>query len=58
MDVEFVNIFISKQKALIDELQNKNLMAESKILLLQKLLESKSAELEELKASQPSNLSE
>ena len=39
MDVEFINMFISKQKALIDDLQSRLLLSETKLALVEKKLD-------------------
>lgn len=41
MDTEFINMFISKQRALIDDLQSRLLLAETKLAIVdQKLVEA------------------
>jgi uncharacterized small protein (DUF1192 family) len=52
MDTEFINAFIAKQRALIDDLLTKNLMAESKVTILEKRIADLSAQIEELTEAQ------
>jgi hypothetical protein len=40
MDTEFINLFISKQKALIDDLQSRLLLSETKLSLVESKLDS------------------
>lgn len=54
MDIEFINIYIAKQKALIDELQQKVLVAETQSELSNSKIVALSAELDKLKAEKPS----
>lgn len=39
MDTEFINLFISKQKALIDDLQSRLLLSDTKLALVEKKLD-------------------
>lgn len=48
MDTEFINLFIAKQKALIDDLQSRLLLSETKTALLEKRLEESSKKIEAL----------
>ena len=48
MDVEFVNVFIARQKATIDDLQNKLIMCETKNQLLENNVSNLRAELERI----------
>lgn len=48
MDTEFINLFIAKQKALIDDLQSRLLLSETKTALLEKRLEESNKKIEAL----------
>lgn len=50
MDIEFINAYIAKQKALIDDFQARLLVLEVKHSLLEKQYESVFSELETLKS--------
>jgi hypothetical protein len=50
MDIEFINAYIAKQKALIDDFQARVLVLEVKHSLLEKQYESVFSELETLKS--------
>lgn len=50
MDIEFINAYIAKQKALIDDFQARVLVLEIKHSLLEKQYESVFSELETLKS--------
>lgn len=39
MDSDFINLFIAKQKALIDDLQSRLLLSDTKLAILEKKLE-------------------
>lgn len=39
MDTDFINMFISKQKALIDDLQSRLLLSDTKLSLVEKKLD-------------------
>ncbi len=39
MDADFINLFIAKQKALIDDLQSRLLLSDTKLAILEKKLE-------------------
>ena len=54
MEAEFINIYIAKQKALIDELQQKVIVAETQSTLSEQKLSALTAELQKLKADKPS----
>ena len=45
---EFVNIFISKQKALIDDLQSRLLLCETKLTIMENKLADASKQIETL----------
>lgn len=49
MDTEFVNLFISKQRALIDDLQSRLLLSETKLALVESKLEQANKTLESFK---------
>lgn len=51
MDTEFINIFIAKQKALIDDLQSRLLLSETKVTLLESKLEAATKENQSKKAA-------
>lgn len=46
MDTEFINAFIDKQRKLIEDLISKNLLAEAKIVLLEKRVSDLSSQIE------------
>lgn len=48
MDTEFINAFIDKQRKLIEDLISKNLLAEAKIVLLEKRVSDLSSQIETL----------
>lgn len=48
MDTEFINIFIAKQKALIDDLQSRLLLSETKVTLLEGKLDEANKQVEAL----------
>lgn len=48
MDTEFINLFIQKQQALINELNNKLLMAETRVQLLESRLGNRNTEYDQL----------
>lgn len=45
MDTEFINLFISKQKALIDDLQSRLLLSDTKLTIVEKKLEAATKEI-------------
>lgn len=49
MDTEFINLFISKQRALIDDLQSRLLLSETKLALVESKLEQANKTLESFK---------
>ena len=51
MDVEFINLYIAKQKSLIDELQTKYLVLDTRFGILERQYAESVDELEKLKAS-------
>lgn len=57
METEFINAFIAKQKALIDDFQARHLILEVKHSLLEKQYEKVVSELDALKASKKSSKS-
>lgn len=57
MDIEFINAYIAKQKALIDDFQARLLVLEVKHSLLEKQYESVFSELETLKSKKTSKQS-
>lgn len=46
MDADFINVYISKQKAWIEDLLAKHIILEARIQILEKSLSDKNAELE------------
>lgn len=48
MDAEFINLFIAKQKALIDDFQSRLLLSETKLAILEKKLEEANKSIETL----------
>lgn len=46
MDTEFINAFIDKQRKLIEDLISKNLLAEAKIVLLEKKVSDLSSQID------------
>jgi hypothetical protein len=48
METDFINAFIDKQRKLIEELISKNLLAEAKIVLLEKKVSDLSSQMEAL----------
>jgi hypothetical protein len=49
LDTEFINLFISKQRALIDDLQSRLLLSETKLALVESKLEQANKTLESFK---------
>lgn len=54
MDAEFINLYIAKQKALIDDLQQRLIVAETTSALSEQRVGALNAQLEKLKAEKPS----
>lgn len=48
MDTEFINAFIDKQRKLIEDLISKNLLAEAKVVLLEKKVSDLSSQVDAL----------
>lgn len=53
MDAEFINVYIAKQKAVIDDFQTKLILQDTKIEMLQQQLTKAQGELEKLKKKEP-----
>ena len=48
MDTEFINLYIAKQKALIDDLQSRLLLSETKAQLLESKLSEANKKVEQI----------
>ena len=48
MDTDFINAFIDKQRKLIEDLISKNLLAEAKVVLLEKKVSDLSSQVDAL----------
>lgn len=50
MDTEFINVYLQKQKAVIDDFMTKNLLLDTKVTLSEKVVSDLSAKVQELEA--------